>query len=235
MQRRLDVSKRNESFLPAENPLLLSGLAFAGANRRVPAKADETDRILTAGEIAGISLQGVDWAVLSACDTGVGEVKAGEGVFGLRRAFQVAGAKTVIMSLWPVEDETARQWMEPLYREHFLNGKDTAESVRAASRQILKQRRAKTSKHTSSLLGSLTAVAQSGYPGPDREHDRGYTGQWQERISPDDQKEFKKEYGKWQEANAKNDRDDIDRHARKMEEIMARYHIPPDTATRVPI
>jgi CHAT domain-containing protein/tetratricopeptide (TPR) repeat protein len=145
VQQRLDRSKRDESFLPAsaENPLLLSGLAFAGANRRGSVKADETDGILTAEEIAGINLEGVDWAVLSACDTGVGEIKVGEGVFGLRRAFQVAGAKTVIMSLWPVEDETTRQWMGTLYREHFLNGKDTGESVRAASLQILRQRRTK--------------------------------------------------------------------------------------------
>jgi CHAT domain-containing protein/tetratricopeptide (TPR) repeat protein len=140
-----DVDKRDQSSPPAttENPLLLSGLAFAGANRRRSAKTDETDGILTAEEIAGINLDGVDWAVLSACDTGVGEIKVGEGVFGLRRAFQVAGAKTVIMSLWPVEDETTRQWMGTLYREHFLNGKDTGESVRAASLQILRERRAK--------------------------------------------------------------------------------------------
>jgi CHAT domain-containing protein len=145
IQRRSDPSKRDESVVPAtaENPLLLSGLAFAGANRRSSAKADETDGILTAEEIAGINLEGVDWAVLSACDTGVGEVKVGEGVFGLRRAFQVAGAKTVIMSLWPVEDTTTEQWMGTLYREHFLNGKDTLESVRTASLQILQQRRAR--------------------------------------------------------------------------------------------
>lgn len=145
VQRRLEANKGGENFLPAtaENPLLLSGLAFAGANRRASAKPDETDGILTAEEIAGINLEGVDWAVLSACDTGVGEIKVGEGVFGLRRAFQVAGAKTVIMSLWPVEDEMTRQWMGSLYREHFLNGKDTAESVRAASLQVLRQRRAK--------------------------------------------------------------------------------------------
>lgn len=145
VQRRLDANRRDESFLPAtgENPLLLSGLAFAGANRRGSAKLDEPDGILTAEEIAGINLEGVDWAVLSACDTGVGEIKVGEGVFGLRRAFQVAGTKTVIMSLWPVEDETTRQWMGTLYREHFLNGKDTVESVRAASLQVLRQRRAK--------------------------------------------------------------------------------------------
>ena len=145
VQRRLDPSKRDESALPAtaENPLLLSGLAFAGANRRGSAKLDESDGILTSEEIAGINLEGVDWAVLSACDTGVGEIKVGEGVFGLRRAFQVAGARTVIMSLWPVEDKTTEQWMGTLYREHFLNGKDTAESVRAASLRILRQRRSR--------------------------------------------------------------------------------------------
>ena len=53
--------------------------------------------------------------MLSACDTGLGEIKAGEGVFGLRRAFQVAGARTVIMSLWSVEDRSAMQWMRALY------------------------------------------------------------------------------------------------------------------------
>ena len=99
----------------AENPLLLSGLAMAGANRRAAASAEEDDGILTAEEIGGLNLQGTEWAVLSACDTGLGEIKAGEGVFGLRRAFQVAGARTVIMSLWSVEDRSAMQWMRALY------------------------------------------------------------------------------------------------------------------------
>jgi CHAT domain-containing protein len=139
------ASAQAKSFLPAtaENPLLLSGLAFAGANRRASAKPDEDDGILTAEEIAEINLEGVDWAVLSACDTGVGEIRVGEGVFGLRRAFQIAGAKTVIMSLWPVEDETTRLWMGTLYREHFLHAKSAPEAVRAATLQALRERRAK--------------------------------------------------------------------------------------------
>jgi tetratricopeptide (TPR) repeat protein len=145
VQRRLGADTRNETSVPttAENPLLLSGLAFAGANRRAAAKPEESDGILTAEEIAGINLEGVDWAVLSACDTGLGEIKVGEGVFGLRRAFQVAGAKTVIMSLWPIEDQTTKEWMGTLYREHFRHGKDTSQSMRAASLRILKQRREK--------------------------------------------------------------------------------------------
>ncbi len=77
-------------------------------------------------------------------------------------------------------------------------------------------------------LGLLPAKAQSQYPYPDRDRDADRYSQ-QGRLSPDDQREFNKEYGKWQEANAKNDGDDIDKHARKMEDIMARYQIPPNT------
>jgi CHAT domain-containing protein len=66
----------------------------------------------------------------------------GEGVFGLRRAFQMAGARTVIMSLWPVDDQSARTWMKTLYREHLAKGKGTAEAVRAANLAALAKRRA---------------------------------------------------------------------------------------------
>lgn len=76
-------------------------------------------------------------------------------------------------------------------------------------------------------LGLAPAVGQSQYPDRDRDRDSGYAAQ--QTLSPDDQREFNKEYGKWQEANSRNDRDDIDKHARKMEDIMARYRIPPDT------
>jgi len=124
-----------------ENPLLLSGLALAGANQRWAASAEEDDGVLTAEEIAALDLSNVDWAVLSACDTGVGEIRAGEGVFGLRRAFQVAGARTLIMSLWPVEDESARQWMRALYEARLVSGLGTAEAVREASLTVLRKRR----------------------------------------------------------------------------------------------
>jgi CHAT domain-containing protein len=121
---------------------LLSGLALAGANRRANARADEEDGILTAEEVASMNLSGVEWAVLSACDTGLGEIKAGEGVFGLRRAFQIAGAHTVIMSLWSVEDRAAMAWMRALYEGRLARKLDTAAAVREASLTVLRQRRA---------------------------------------------------------------------------------------------
>jgi CHAT domain-containing protein len=118
----------------SENPLRLSGLVFAGANRRNEALPDHDDGILTAEEIASLDLSTVDWAVLSACDTGVGDVMNGEGVLGLRRAFEIAGAKTLIMSLWSVEDESTRAWMKELYRGR-KEGLPTTEAVRRGSGQ----------------------------------------------------------------------------------------------------
>jgi CHAT domain-containing protein len=124
-----------------ENPLVFSGLALAGANRRASAGSEQDDGILTAEEVAAMDLEGVEWAVLSACDTGLGHVRAGEGVFGLRRAFQVAGVRTVVMSLWAVEDRSAGAWMRALYEARLRQQLDTAEAVRAASLAVLADRR----------------------------------------------------------------------------------------------
>jgi CHAT domain-containing protein len=121
----------------------MSGLALAGANQRAAAGLDDEDGILTADEVSALNLEGVEWAVLSACDTGLGEVKVGEGVFGLRRAFQVAGARTVIMSLWSVQDQAAAQWMRALYQGRLQKHLDTAGAMRYASLNVLRDRRAK--------------------------------------------------------------------------------------------
>jgi CHAT domain-containing protein len=95
----------------AENPLLRSGVALAGANM----PGARGDGILTALEAAGLDLWGTNLVTLSACDTGVGEIRNGEGVYGLRRAFMLAGAETLVMSLWPVDDAVARDTMVGFY------------------------------------------------------------------------------------------------------------------------
>jgi CHAT domain-containing protein/tetratricopeptide (TPR) repeat protein len=125
-----------------ENALFRSGLAFAGANRRQVASANEDDGILTAAEVASLDLGGVEWAVLSACDTGLGEIRAGEGVLGLRRAFHIAGARTVIMSLWSVDDQATRVWMRELYEGRLRRHLGTADAMREADLAVLRSRRA---------------------------------------------------------------------------------------------
>jgi CHAT domain-containing protein len=118
------------------NPLLHSGLVFAGANK------SRNSSILTAQQIASLDLSGVDWAVLSACDTGNGELKDGEGVLGLERSFRVAGARSVVMALWPVDDQVTREFMRGLYAERFGRHATTADSVWNADRALLKARAA---------------------------------------------------------------------------------------------
>jgi CHAT domain-containing protein/tetratricopeptide (TPR) repeat protein len=126
----------------SDDPLLLAGLALAGANRRTEAVAGQEDGIVTAEEISLLDLAGVEWAVLSACDTGLGVLQPGEGVYGLQRAFETAGVGTVIMSLWPVEDQVTQQWMSALYRARLDRGQPTSAAMRLAAMQVLSQRRA---------------------------------------------------------------------------------------------
>ena len=116
-----------------ENPLLRSGLALAGANK---VQADEEDGLLTALEVAGLDLWGTKLVVLSACDTGVGEVRNGEGVYGLRRALVIAGAETQVMSLWKVSDAATRYLMEAYYRR-LMTGEGRTEALRQAKLEML--------------------------------------------------------------------------------------------------
>lgn len=125
----------------AESPLLLSGLAFAGANQRTRTTDAADDGILTAEEIVALDLSGVDLVVLSACQTGLGKIETGEGVFGFRRAFQIAGAHTLVMALWSVNDQATRAWMDVMFEQRLRHGHSIAEAVRTASREILRDRR----------------------------------------------------------------------------------------------
>jgi CHAT domain-containing protein len=98
-----------QQFLFLQNPLLLSGVVLAGANR------DAAAGTLTAEEVCALDLRGCEMVVLSACQTALGEVKAGEGVLGLQRAFHLAGARAVISSLWSVHDEATQRLMQRFY------------------------------------------------------------------------------------------------------------------------
>ena len=119
---------------------LLSGLAFAGANSF--SLAGREDGILLAEEICALDLSGVRLAVLSACDTGLGQVQSGEGVFGLRRAFQVAGVRTLVTSLWPVVDETAQARMLDFYGRWLERGESAARALHSSALRVLEERRA---------------------------------------------------------------------------------------------
>jgi CHAT domain-containing protein len=116
-----------------ESPLLRSGLALAGANEH----KEYDNGILTALELTGLNLWGTKLVTLSACDTGVGEVKNGDGVYGLRRALVLAGAETQVMSLWAVSDRATRELMVSYYRR-LQEGQGRGEALRQTQLEMLK-------------------------------------------------------------------------------------------------
>jgi CHAT domain-containing protein/tetratricopeptide (TPR) repeat protein len=126
------------------DPLLRSGLMLAGAGApRSPspeeAKARPGNSMVTALELSGLDLWGTQLVVLSACDTGRGDIKLGQGVYGLRRALVVAGAETVVTSLWKVNDGTTHELMEAYYR-NLLAGRGRAGALHEAMRSLREAR-----------------------------------------------------------------------------------------------
>jgi CHAT domain-containing protein len=111
----------------AADPLLRSGLVMSAPS----ATADMGEYLVSALELSGLNLWGTQLVVLSACDTGRGDVKLGQGVYGLRRALMVAGAETVVASLWKVDDATTRALMERFYR-NLLAGQGRAAALQQA-------------------------------------------------------------------------------------------------------
>lgn len=145
-QRPPDKSGRDVRLSQAaDDPMLRSGLFFAGANRTragaAPA-AGQDDGVLTAYEASQLDLQGTELVVLSACETGLGETGNGEGVFGLRRALQEAGAESVMMSMWSVPDQETQELMSLFYAK-WLGGLEKPEALRQAQlqeREVVRKR-----------------------------------------------------------------------------------------------
>lgn len=135
MQRGADVQIPP----PGDNPMLRSGLAFAGINGNASFLGEidtKNDGVLTALEVLALDLTGTKLAILSACETGLGEIHEGEGVYGLRRSFQEAGVESVIASLWEVSDAGTQALMTRLYK-HLMTGKTSHEALREARQEMM--------------------------------------------------------------------------------------------------
>jgi len=143
-----------------EDPMLRSGLVFTGANRiaqreATPERMD--DGILTAYEAMGLNLEGTELVVLSACETGLGQTKAGEGVFGLRRALQVAGAQSVMMTMWKVPDVETQTLMKLFYGK-WLRGEEKHQALREAQLDLREQIEKETGHDSPQKWGAFVLV-----------------------------------------------------------------------------
>jgi CHAT domain-containing protein len=139
-ERRRFLEPYERTTIAGRSPLVLSGLVLAGANRREtgPLGLPLSDGgILTAEALAGLPLHRLELVTLSACETGLGDVAGGEGVFGLQRAFHVAGAQTVVTSLWKVDDLATQALMASFYDNLYRRRMGRLAALRAAQLSVL--------------------------------------------------------------------------------------------------
>jgi CHAT domain-containing protein len=139
----LDFTARRSLAPPGqdwENPLVRCGIALAGANHALQiTNALAEDGLLTGLEASLLNLQGTELVILSACDSGTGDVKIGEGVMSLRRAFRIAGAETVLASHWPVSDKATSQLMTEFMRR-WQSSEPRAQAWREAQLSLLRSK-----------------------------------------------------------------------------------------------
>jgi CHAT domain-containing protein len=128
------------SFTIADDPMIRSGLILAGAEHGwktgKPLRPDMEDGVLTAYEISRMNLRNTELVVLSACKTGLGDIQGNEGVYGLQRAFKIAGARYLLMSLWEAPDKPTQEFMEAFYAEWLDKSRPIPDAYRAAQAQM---------------------------------------------------------------------------------------------------
>jgi CHAT domain-containing protein len=149
-----------------KNPMHRSGLALAGAQTTIEAwkheevPAVENDGILTAEDVSTLDLQGTWLVTLSACDTGSGEARAGEGVMGLRRGFIQAGTQNLLMTLWPISDEVTVQIMSDFYEAAHTTGNAPEALAEVQRNWLLKLRTEKGLAQAVNLAGPFIMSSQ---------------------------------------------------------------------------
>ena len=142
------------------DPLLDSGLALSGVNARTPETNSAADGLLTAMDVVGLDLVGTELAVLSACETGVGTMTAGQGVYGMRRALSMAGSQSQLLSLWQVDDDSTAALFSALYRR-LAAGEGRSAALQSVQVALLDGRLTPPADYTARSRGS---VVESGLP-----------------------------------------------------------------------